>query len=210
MVSRNVWVIRIGVLACWLLVFGEWLTDYYFGKHFPGYSWQQESISYLGQAGSPVALAVRYWGFAFTFLLLLFTRGYWEAFRPGYLPAVVSLLIAIYGLGEGIGSGLFPLNPPETPFTVAARWHEIFSGIGDSALILVPVMLLRGYPERSGLRRYLILVTGIGLTMVLLFLLAKWGATDNFILSHKGVWQRVYVANYHIMLLVVSQLMIHR
>ena len=132
------------------------------------------------------------------------------AFRPGYLPAVVSLLIAIYGLGEGIGSGLFPLNPPETPFTVAARWHEIFSGIGDSALILVPVMLLRGYPERSGLRRYLILVTGIGLTMVLLFLLAKWGATDNFILSHKGVWQRVYVANYHIMLLVVSQLMIHR
>ncbi|MCB0602889.1 MAG: DUF998 domain-containing protein [Saprospiraceae bacterium] len=210
MLPRNKRIIRTGFLACWLLVLGDWLADVYFSHHFPGYSWQQESISYLGQAGSPVEHAVKYWGIVFFVLLVLFARGYWEAFRPGFPAAIVSILIAIYGLGEGMGSGLFPINPPGTPFTIAAQWHEILSGIGDAAIILMPFVLTRMFRDRKGLRRYLLMTTLTGLAMLVLFFLAKWWAPDNFILAFKGLWQRIYVANYHVMLLVVSLLMIRR
>lgn len=210
MIDRNSSIVRVGFLACWLLIFGEWITDIYFGHLFPGYNWHQQSISYLGQVGSPVEQAVKYWGVVFSILLVFFARGYWEAFRPGVLPAVVAFLIAIYGLGEGIGSGQFPINPPDMALTTAAKWHNILGGIGDTAIVILPLVLFREFRHRTKLSRYFILVIILGLAMAGLFLVAKWWAPTNLISQFKGLWQRIYVSNYHLMLGVLSFQMMKR
>jgi hypothetical protein len=58
--------------------------------------------------------------------------------------------------------------------------------------------------EHQKLHIYLWSVVGIGLVMASFFLIAKYFHPDNFILSFKGVWQRIYTFNYYLMLLVIS------
>jgi hypothetical protein len=114
--------------------------------------------------------------------------------------------LLLYGFGEGIGSGLFPINPPDTSITVDGRWHNIYSGIGDTGMVLLPLWLMLMFPRKENrkLHAYLWTVVGIGLVMTSFFLVAKYYQPDNFILHDKGVWQRIYTLNYYVMLLVLS------
>ncbi len=114
--------------------------------------------------------------------------------------------LLIYGLGEGLGSGCFPIDPNDAVITMNGKLHNIFSGIGDSGLVLFPFFILLMFPkiENPKLHIYLWSVTGVGLLMGSFFLIAKYFHPDNFILSFKGVWQRIYLFNYYLMLMVIS------
>jgi hypothetical protein len=93
-------------------------------------------------------------------------------------------------LGEGLGSGCFPINPPGTLITLNAKLHNIFSGIGDAGLVLFPFALMLAFPQKENqkLHIYLWSVTGIGLVMASFFMIAKYFHPDNFFLNFKGLW----------------------
>ncbi|MEZ5072355.1 MAG: DUF998 domain-containing protein [Bacteroidales bacterium] len=198
--------IRIGLVAIWLFFVLEWVTDIWFGSRFPGYDWHAQSMSYLGQSGSPIETWVTLWGVAFTLLILLFDVAFYQTFREKTWGKIAAFALLIYGLGEGLGSGCFPINPPGTPLTFDGRMHNIFSGIGDTGIVSFPFLLMFVFPRESyrGFRRYLWVTVGIGTTMACFFLIAKYNRPDNLILDYKGVWQRIYTLNYDVMLLVVG------
>ena len=193
-------------ISCWLFFLLEIVTDFWFGSKFPGYDWTRQSLSYLGQSGSPIESWVCAWGVGFSLLLVLFSIGFYQTFKHRKWSSVATAMIVVYGLGEGVGSGFYPINPPGTTETVAGFLHNLFSGIGDAGLVLLPFVLMLVFPKKAnpGFQKYLWSVVCFGMMMATFFLIAKYAAPDNFILYYKGIWQRLYLLNYHLMLVSLS------
>jgi hypothetical protein len=209
MTKRKI-IIWIGEISIWLFFALEIITDFWFGSEFPGYSWKAQSISYLGQSGSPLESRVLTWGIFFTILITLFAIAFYLFYSQKKWVITATFLLMIYGLGEGVGSGCFPVNPPGTEITTDAKLHNVFSGIGDAGIVLFPFVLMLMFSGKENLKLHIYLwtVVVIGTIMASFFLIAKYFHPDNFILSYKGVWQRIYIFNYYIMFLVISLKMI--
>jgi Protein of unknown function (DUF998) len=199
-------IIWMGLIAFWIYFILEITTDILFSSKFPGYNWKTQSLSYLGQTGSPIESWVSLWGVLFSVFLTFYTLAfYWNYQSNKWVkPAAFSLLI--YALGEGIGSGCFPIDAPGTLLSLNGRLHNVFGGIGDAGIIMLPFFLMLMFPrnESRKLRSFLWVVVGAGTTMAILFLIAKYYRPNNVILTYKGVWQRTYTFNYDLMLLVIS------
>jgi len=195
-----------GLISFWIFFGLEITTDIWFGSKFPGYNWKTQSLSYLGQSGSPIEHWVSLWGIFFTVLISVFVIAFYQVYKSNKWSKFAAVSLLIYGLGEGIGSGCFPINPPDTIITMDGRLHNIFSGIGDTGIVMLPFFLMLMFPrnENNKLPIYLWTVVVIGITMASFFLIAKYVHSDNFILDYKGVWQRIYTLNYYVMLLVIS------
>ena len=203
-------ILWIGIISFWLFFVTEIATDIWFGSKFPGYNWKTQTLSYIGQRGSPMEQWVLLWGVVSTILIALFANTYYQIYKSKKWVSIATFFLIIYGLGEGLGSGCFPIKPPGTLITIDGSLHNVFSGIGDAGLVLLPFMLMLMFPKKENqkLHIYLWSVVGIGLLMVSFFLIAKYFPQDNFILSFKGVWQRLYLFNYSVMLAVISWQMV--
>lgn len=205
MTGRNI-TIRIGLISIWLFFILEFTTDIWFGSIYPGYDWKTQSISYLGQSGSPIEQWVSIWGIFFTMLISVFTWSFYHVYKSVEWAKIAALALLIYGLGEGIGSGCFPIDPPTMDITLKGKLHNLFSGIGDTGIVLLPFIFMFMFPRKENrkLHAYLWIVVGIGSVMAGFFLIAKYYQPDNYILDYKGMWQRIYTFNYYVMLLVIS------
>lgn len=202
----------IGIISFCLFFVMEIVTDIWFGSMYPGYNWKTQSLSYLGQSGSPVEHWVQLSSILFTILIIFFAYSFYQINESNKWAGIAAFMLVVYGLGEGLGSGFFPIDPSGTIITMNGRLHNIFGGIGDTGLVLFPFVLMLMFPktENYKLHIYLWSVVGIGLLMASFFLIAKYFHPNNFILSYKGVWQRIYLFNYYIMLGVINWQMAHQ
>lgn len=202
--------VLVGFIAYCIFCVAEIITDFVFVANYPGYDVRRQTLSYLGQSNSPIGHWVEYWGIAFTLLLLLFAWGFYTAYLDKNRIWIPTLMIVLYALGEGIGSGSFPISPVESPMTMDGRLHNIFGGIGDAAMILLPFVLLLYFKEDKSycFRRYLRVVSVIGIGLVSCFLSAKFFPADNIFTDYKGIWQRLFLLDYHTFLLVLGFKMI--
>ena len=201
--EKTIWV---GLISFWLFFVLEITTDIWFGSKFPGYNWRTQSLSYLGQSGSPIEQLVTIWGIFFSVIISLFVIAFYQVYKSNKWVKFAALSLLIYGLGEGIGSGCFPIDPPDTMITLDGKLHNIFGGIGDTGIVLLPFFLMLMYPRKENGRLHIFLwtIVVVGMTMASFFLIAKYYHHDNFALDYKGVWQRIYILNYYVMLLVIS------
>ena len=199
------WILS-GVAACFVFVVLDGVSNFWFGMHIPKYHWLHDSISRLGQPGSPYENAVTIWGFFFTILLLLFANAFRLVFSPHLTIRLATLGLCVYALGEGIGSGLFPIDPLTASATLSGMLHEVFSGIGDAGIVLLPFILYRApdFSRNRKIKQYFIVVSCIGLGCLSLFLSAKFFPELPHISHLKGLWQRIYTLNYHLMLIVLN------
>ena len=198
--------VKTGAMACLLFLTLEMAIDIVLSTSLPEYAWYRSSISQLGHGESPFASWVMVWGFCFFALLTTFALGFYRAYTRQAHSFWASLMIFIYALGEGLGSGLFPLDPPGADPTVSTLLHNVFSGVGDLGLIAFPFFLLWVFPRNTHLsfHKYLWWVISLGLTLLILFLLAKYAPPAAFITNLKGLWQRLYLLNYHLLFVVVA------
>jgi len=205
-------IIWTGLIAFWIYFILEIATDILFSSKFPGYNWKTQSLSYLGQSGSPIESWVSFWGILFSVLLSTFVLAFYQSYQSNKWVKWAAFSLLIYALGEGIGSGCFPIDPPGTLLSLNGRLHNVFGGIGDAGIVLFPFFLMLMFPRNKNrkLRIYLWIVVGAGTTMAILFLVAKYYRPDNFILAYKGAWQRIYTFNYDMMLLVISLKMLRK
>jgi hypothetical protein len=150
-------IVWIGVISYCLFFTLEIATDIWFGTQFPGYNWKAESLSYLGQSGSPMEQWVLVWGVLFTILFTLFAYAFYQSFQSKKWVLIGTLLLLIYGLGEGLGSGCFPINPPDTLMTMDGKLHDTFSAIGDAGLVLFPFVLMSLFPKKENKKFFIYL-----------------------------------------------------
>lgn len=163
-----------------------------------------ESESILGVTGSPVAGWFTAWSVCLALLLFVFARGLQQAFWPkAKRIALASLFLVVYGIGEGLGSGLFPFDHIGDALTLSGKIHSTLSIVGSGGLYLLPLVWLWKPPAQGPRLRALswgILLFG-GLFM-LVFAAAKAG-----LLGRAGLWQRAYIAVYYIYLLTLARCM---
>ena len=131
-------IIWVGLVSFWIFFILEFATDIWFGSKFPGYNWQAESMSYLGQSGSPIEHWVSLWGIIFSVLLSLFVIAFSQVYKSKKWLKLVAFSLLIYALGEGIGSGCFPINPPIRPLPSMGNYITFLVESGIRELFYYP------------------------------------------------------------------------
>lgn len=193
---------KIAVVACFAGCIGDFAVTFIIGFMNKNYNFLTQSESYLGTNNSPVAMYMNAWGVVFSVLFVSCAYCLYRAIpQKNRWQVIAASLIAVYGLGEGIGSGLFPYNHAGSELTVSGKLHTLFSGIGVTALMLLPFILLKAFPKRTygPLNAFFVFVAVSGALFVIAFLLAK-----QDILPWKGLWQRLFLLDYYLMLITLT------
>lgn len=197
--------VRFGALACLLACLGDVAVPEVLTGHYPGYDSKVLSESMLGAAGSPVAHLFTAWSICLAVLFFLFARGLHQAFTTPSRPVVpASWLLVVYGIGEGLGSGLFPFNHDGQGLTAAGKVHVVLSMLGVGALYLLPLSWLLWPPEKGP--RLKMLSGAVWVSGGLLLML--FGLSKMEVIGLLGLWQRTFLVVYYIYLLVLCGAML--
>ena len=183
------------------------------GSYDPGYSHLRDTMSSLGAAVSPVSDAISLWWISMGVFLIIFGIGLQKAFsEKGSYARIASLLIILYAIGEGIGSGVFKANRTADGPTTSAMIHDILGGIGVTAILIFPMIMQKVISKREmpffHRMSWIVFICGIVLTF--LFLLRYLPDKNNFFLIYKGLWQRLFMLNTYTYLITLSILMLNR
>jgi hypothetical protein len=196
------WFVVFTAVCCFIACVGDFAVTITIGLIYKEYDALNQSESFLGTANSPVALYMNTWEVIFSILFVLYAYGLLRTiFKKGFWPHLAVWLITIYGLGEGVCSGMFPYEHTASGLAVTGKLHLLFSMIGVVAIAVNAFVLLKVFPKNifPRLNAYTRVVAFSGLAFIILFLLAKM-----HVIPLRGLWQRLFILDYYSLLIVVS------
>ena len=206
--------IKASVIACTVGVAGEFIFIFLLGTFYPGYSQLTNTMSSLGASASPVSIPMSAWWTIAGLLFIFFGTGFRRAFSDrGRFAVLASWLIIIYGIGEGIGSGLFRADHLLSGgLTTAGIIHDILGGIGVFAILLLPLVMQKVIisAEMPGLYLMSQIIFFTGIAMVLLFTFRYSPDKQNFLSRYKGLWQRLFMLNTYVYFMAIAVAMWRR
>ncbi len=204
--------ILIASIACFIACIGDMLSSFILGTYYySGYNYLWQPISVLGASVSPVSELMSTCWIVAGILFIIFAIGLRMAFSTvGKSIKLAAWLIIIYGLGEEIGSGVFPGNHIGNQLTTIGIVHNIVGGFGITALLILPLVFQKIIPkfQYPKMFKFSWFVMIFGLITILLFTASKLVEPSNNIISYRGLWQRLFLLNYYIYLMVISSIMV--
>jgi hypothetical protein len=201
----------VAVVAGLLAFVGDFLVTIVLGFFYPGYNHLALVMSELGTAQSPVAFWMGLWWVVFGVLFLMFATGFALAFAGGgRWVLIAALLIALFGLGAGVGAGMFPMDAAGLEPTRAGELHDLFAGIGFFAIAFVPLASLAAFPRRRAPKMYWLSMGAfvLGLVFFALFVISEDLPSTKGLLSYTGLWQRLFLLDHYAYLSVISAMMV--
>ena len=196
-----------GFIACITACTGDFLTLFILGSKYPGYSQLFNTMSSLGASESPFSAFISLWWIILGVLIILFAFGFRAAFLPGnrYVNVAFWLLI-IYGLGEGIGSGLFKADRVYDSMTISYVIHDILGGAGVTGILVLPLVVPKTEPFKFNpvFRKFSYVVLILGTSFLVLFTFRFFGFENNFLGKYTGLWQRLFVLVYYIYIITIA------
>ncbi|MBW1654618.1 DUF998 domain-containing protein [Flavobacterium quisquiliarum] len=204
---------KIAALLCIIVCIADFIVLFVLGNYYPGYSHLRNTMSSLGASASPVSAILSTWwigiGIAFVFFGFQFRKAFDSNAKN---VKIASGLIVLYGLGEGIGSGIFKADRIRGKMTNSFIMHDIAGGIGLIAALLLPLFMHKVILKKENPLFYrlswIVFITGI-ITMLLFTIHFSSGET-NVIIHYKGLWQRLFLLNLYVYFIVISIIMYHR
>jgi hypothetical membrane protein len=199
----------IGVLAC----LGDLYMIYFLGNQYPAYKPFLQAMSDLGHAGSPVARLVSTDWVIMGLMFIIFGYGFYRAFLPhDKMARTAGWMLALYGIGEGLGSGLIPGTPGKILQAPGSIFHNLLSGVGVFAAILLPFIIIKMFSARkpSALFWYSWFTTVSGLLLLTLFLISNVYHPEGNWISYLGLWQRLFRLIYYLFFIYLAVLMLVR
>lgn len=195
-----------GIIAC----VGDFVALSVFGTYFPEYSYLKDTMSTLGSSVSPVSDQISLWWIILGVLFIFFGTGFQMKFSAkGKYSKFASGLIILYGIGEGIGSGVFKADRIANGLTTSGIIHEILGSIGIISILLLPLVMQKLITKKENplffLISQIVLISGIFFVILFLF---RYSNGDNFFAIYKGLWQRLLILNSYIYLLIIAIQMI--
>lgn len=200
--------VRLSSVLCIAACIGDLLVLFILGRKFPGYSQVSDTISLLGASVSPVSNQVSSWWIILGLLFIVFAAGFAAEYKERGRPVIIAaLLIVVYGLGEGMGSGLFKADHVGDALTVSALIHDTIGGIGIVAVLILPLVMRRIFRDEKNQVFYVFstVIFYVGIFTSLLFLSRYSG--DNFLGRYTGLWQRMSLVNIYLYFTVISIMM---
>jgi hypothetical protein len=197
----------IGITGC----VGDIVMTIIMGMYYPGYIQITDTMSKLGASDSPVGKIMSAWWMLLCVLFVVFAVGFKKRFSDPFQLKLAFWLIAIYALGEGMGSGIFPANYTSEGFTVSLIIHDTLGGIGIAGIMILPFYLKSRYPfsEIAYFKGFSLLVACLGIVWLVLFSWSKLYDTPPIkFLVYKGLWQRLLTLNYYVYIVVLAIIML--
>lgn len=204
----NATIIKIGWIACCTVCILDFVVSTLLGWSLPGYDPIRQTISALGRSGQATAPYVAIWGVVFSILFLLFARAWFVFFEnKNKLVYWSTALLLVYGIGEGLGSGLIHFDVVNGHPTFSGHLHQIFSSIADIGLFSLPFLVMRLFPKNQhpGLHWISITVILLGLAFNLVFLWGKHMDIDSGPFAWFGLWQRLFLVDYYLYLMILAK-----
>ncbi|WP_264526326.1 DUF998 domain-containing protein [Flavobacterium sp. N502536] len=205
--------VKVMAIGCIITCIFDFLLLFLLGSYYKGYSQLHNTISSLGATVSPVSELISIWWIVIGIVFIVFGIVFKRAFDKDLKGVkLASLLIIMYGLGEGIGSGLFKADVIDGKRTLSFLLHDIAGGIGIVAALLLPLVMCTVISKENNPRFYNFseIVFGIGSLTLLLFVLHIPSDTGALIASYKGLWQRLFLLNLYVYFISVSIIMYNK
>jgi hypothetical membrane protein len=212
MINRKV-VVLSGAFACIAGCIGDFLSLFILGHEYPGYNHLHDTMSSLGSSASPISGIISGLWVILGILMIMFAFGFRAAYSPGdkYVKIVFWLLI-LYGLGEGLGSGLFKADRVSGSYSTSFIIHDILGGAGVVAILILPLIVQKIKPffSNPGFIRFSRITLILGILFLVLFSFRFVGNENNLLARYKGLWQRLFVLNSYIYISFIAFRMIRK
>ena len=205
--------ILVGSIACFTGCIGDFWLTYVLGEYDPGYSQLNNTMSALGISSSPVSDIISTWWIILGFLMILFAFGLGKAFdHNNKFVKIASWLVVLYGLGEGLGSGIFKADHVNNSMTLSAIMHEIMGGIGIAAILVLPLVMRKIIPKTKnpGFHTISLIVFFVGIFLLAMFLIRFIPQEINDTSLYKGLWQRLFILDYYLYMIAIAVIMIKK
>lgn len=170
---------------------------------YPDYKHKEMALSVLGSRQSPVKWIYNVWCILSGVVFCIAPYSLYQDNNNG-LAIAIWVLLAIYGIGCEIISGLCPLNENRQDEDLLTKIHGGASAIGFMTLLVVPLLM--------SILQYQIRQIALGTVSLVFFLLAFvffcffiMGEKEKFantVLKYGGLWQRLVLVCCYIPLLV--------
>jgi hypothetical protein len=180
---------------------------YLLGNQIPGYNQLSDSISSMGVSSSPVSAIANTWSVILGIVFILYSFGFRKAFgKYSRLTNLASWLIVVYGLGEGIASGLIKADHFNGVPTATAVFHDLTGGIGVTAILLLPLVNMKIFTREAFpvFYRFSFLIWIISIVSIVLFLFRIDYFEQTFLYSFSGLWQRIFLATIYAYLSAIA------
>jgi hypothetical protein len=206
MIDRKI-IVYTGSAACFAGCTGDFLSLFILGQKWPAYNQMSDTMSSLGSSESPVSNIISVLWIVLGILMIIFALGFRAAYSPGnkYVKIVFWLLI-LYGLGEGLGSGLFKADRVAGSYTTSFIVHDILGGAGVVAIMILPLIVQKIEPifSNPGFIKFSNVTFILGTFFLILFSIRFIGNTENIITKFIGLWQRLFVLVYYVYLIIIA------
>jgi len=196
-----------GSAACFTGCIGDFISLFILGPAYPGYSQLYDTMSSLGSSLSPVSDFISVWWIILGILMIIFAFGFRAAYSAdGKNAKTVFWLLILYGLGEGLGSGLFKADRISGSYTTSFIIHDILGGAGVFALLILPVFTceIKHLCQSPVFKWYSRITIILGTFFLVLFSFRFIGNETEFLVKYKGLWQRLFIIVYYIYLMTVA------
>ncbi|MFB9109990.1 DUF998 domain-containing protein [Flavobacterium gyeonganense] len=209
----RLYLVKITAIICITICILDIIVLFLAGLYYPGYSQLKMTMSSLGASESPVSEFISAWwifiGVAFIFFGIVFRKAFGSNHKNVRLA---SLLLILYGLGEGIGSGVFKADRIAGKMTDSFVMHDIAGGIGVIAALILPLVMkeVMTKENKPGLTLLSQIIFTVGFITMLLFTIRFSSDENNFIVFYKGLWQRIFMLNLYVYFIVISAIMYHK
>jgi hypothetical protein len=210
MISRKI-VVLCGAIACFTGCIGDFLSLFILGHDYAGYSQLHDTMSSLGSTASPVSNIISAWWVILGILLVIFAFGFRTAYpHDDKYVRIVFWLLILYGLGEGLGSGLFKADRISGSYTTSFIIHDILGGAGVVAILILPLFVLKikTFFSSAGFIRFSRIIVILDTLFLILFSFRFIGNGNNAISDYKGLWQRLFVFVCYIFLFTIAVRMV--
>ncbi len=165
----------------------------------PGYSQVYSVISELGEAGSPTAHTASAVFIVTGLMIVFFGHGlHLELSRDGR-RVWTGAAVALYGLLDFVGSGVFPCDPGGASVSPTGAIHVHLTVLGELAALAAPLLFLRdteGLEEWGGHRRLTVAAGAVFLAIAGFLQYTLPGHVPGEHDTPVGLAQRLLVAAY--------------
>ena len=202
--------IKFSCSVCLFACIGDFVIMFYLGLYYPGYSQLKDTMSSLGATISPVSAEISAWWILVGLLFIIFGLGFMQAFRDkGKYTTIATWLIILYGVGEGIGSGVFKADHIGDSMTISCMIHDALGGVGIAAILFLPLLMKKiiSKAEMPAFYRMSTIVFVMGILALVLFSFRVSNNNNNLLNVYQGLWQRLMMLNSYVYLAAISIIM---
>ena len=189
----------------WIIILvADNLLPLLLARFYPRYKHKEMALSVLGSRQSPVKWIYNLWCIISGVVFCIAPYSIYQESCNG-LAIAIWILLAIYGIGCEIISGLCPLNESRQDGDIITKIHGGASAIGFMMLLVVPLLMaILQYQSSQMLLGTVSIVCFVFAFMFFCFFIM--GEKEKFaktVLRYGGLWQRLVLAVCYVTLFIL-------